>query len=149
MHVREAVSKEYETYADSVSPQQKFIGSPQSIAASIGVGRLVIGGAFLLAPKLSVRILGVDAATAKRVTFLARMAAARDIGLGAGTLAAGPGAAAAPWLLAGAAADAVDAVVIAGAMRQGTTRGIPAAGIVVGAAVTAGVGVWAARALRR
>jgi hypothetical protein len=149
MHVREAVINEYEIHVDSVSSGRKFSASPQQVARSIGVGRLVVGGTFLVAPKLSVRILGVDSGTAKRMTFLARMAAARDIGLGVGTLNAGPGAAAVPWLLVGAAADAVDAAVIAGAMRHGTTRGVAAAGIVVGAAVTAAVGVWAARGLRR
>jgi hypothetical protein len=113
------------------------------------VGRLAVGGAFLVAPVVSTRVLGLDTATAKRVSFLARMAAARDIGLGAGTLNAGATAAAAPWLAAGAAADAVDAVVIAGAMRHGAARGLPALGIVVGAAATAVIGLAAAIGLRR
>jgi hypothetical protein len=115
----------------------------------IGVGRLVLGGGFLLAPVASTRLLGLDTATAKRVSFLARMAAARDIGLGVGTLHAGAGAAAVPWVMAGAAADAVDAVVIAGALRQGAARGLPAAGVVVGALGAAAIGLWAALDLRR
>ena len=114
-----------------------------------GVGRLVLGGAFLLAPVASTRVLGLDTATAKRVTFLARMAAARDIGLGAGTLAAGSTAAAVPWLLAGAGADLVDATVIAGALRKGVARGVPAAAIALGAVAGAGIGIGAAVALRR
>lgn len=94
-------------------------------------------------------MLGLDTATAKRVRFLARMAAARDIGLGAGTLAAGPTPAAVPWLLAGAGADVVDATVILGAMRSGTTRGLPALGISAGALGAAVLGVRAALSLRR
>ena len=114
-----------------------------------GVGRVVLGGAFLLAPVVSTRVLGLDTATAKRVTFLARMAAARDIGLGAGTLAAGSTPAAVPWLLAGAGADLVDATVIAAALRKGIARGLPAAAIAVGAVAGAGLGIGAAVALRR
>jgi hypothetical protein len=148
MRLLHAVTKHYADDADSVSIVAGFIPSPQTVAVGIGVGRLLVGSTFLLAPRFSVRILGVDAASAKRMTFLARMAAGRDIALGAGTLDAGTTSAAAPWLLAGAAADAVDALAIAAAMRRGVARGVPAAGIVVGAAMTAAVGVWAARALR-
>ncbi len=109
----------------------------------------MIGTAFLVSPVLSVRLLGTDSATAKRMSFLARMAAARDIGLGVGTLMGGGERESATWLAVGAAADAADAIVIAAAMRQGTTRGIPAAGIVAGAAAAAAVGLWAALGLRR
>ena len=148
MRLRNAVTRDDARDAETVQPVTEPMSAPQAVALGIGAGRVVMGTTFLLAPRFSVRILGVDAASAKRMTFLARMAAARDIGLGAGTLDAGPTAAAAPWLLAGAAADTVDALVIAGAMKRGVTRGIPAAGLVVGAAATAAVGVWAARALR-
>ena len=114
-----------------------------------GVGRLGLGAAFLAAPVLSTRVLGLDTATAKRVVFLARMAAARDIGLGAGTLAAGPTPAAVPWLLASAGADLVDASAIAVAMRQRVTGGLPAVGLVVGAFGAAVLGVRAAVQLAR
>ncbi|MGH8860124.1 MAG: hypothetical protein ACRDVG_02625 [Jatrophihabitantaceae bacterium] len=137
----------YARTRETVSYRPESVPRAHITARAIGVGRLVLGATFLAAPRFSVRVLGVDSATAKRMTFLARMAAARDIGLGLGTL--GAGTAAAPWLLAGAGADAVDAVVIAGALRSGTSRGLPAAGIVAGAAATAAVGVWAALTLRR
>lgn len=52
------------------------------------------------------------------------------------------------WVGVGAAADAVDALAIAAATRHGVTRGIAALATVVGAAATAGVGVWAAREVR-
>ena len=123
--------------------------SPARLAGAVGAGRVLLGVGFLLAPTVSVRVLGVDTGTAKRMRFLARMTAARDIGIGVGTLAAGPGGDAAPWLLAGALADITDGVVIAAAMRTGVTRGVSAAGIAVGAVATGAVSVWAARRLVR
>ena len=90
------VTYNYAAAADSVSRVTELLPSPQTVVLGTGVGRVAIGAAFLAAPALSTRILGLDAATAKRVTFLARMAAARDIGLGAGTLTAGPDAGTTP-----------------------------------------------------
>jgi hypothetical protein len=129
----------------------KDVLAPHSLARSIGLGRLLAGGGFLLAPVASTRALGLDTATAKRVSFLAQMMAARDVVIGAGTAASGrgtgrPGA----WLLAGAVADATDAVVIAGALKAGRARGPVAAGVVGIAAVAAGVAaVGALGAFRR
>jgi hypothetical protein len=115
----------------------------------IGVGRVVIGAAFLVSPVTSTRVLGLDSATAKRITFLARMAAARDISLGVGTLSADSGSSAAQWLLAGAAADVVDAAVLVAALRRGVVRGLPAVLIAAGALGSAALAVRAATALRR
>jgi hypothetical protein len=148
MPLFDTFTHKYEPDRHSVSLPTQFTVSPGPLATAIGAGRIVLGTSFLLAPTLSVRVLGVDAETAAAMRFLARMTAARDIGLGAGTLAAGTGRAAAPWLLAGALADTVDAVAIVAAMRRRVTRGIPAAAIAVGAAATAAVGVWTARRLR-
>jgi hypothetical protein len=102
-----------------------------------------VGGAFLAAPVLSMRILGLDTETAKRVTLLARMAAARDVVIGVGTLAS-RGRSQAGWLLAGAAADTADAVLIATALRQRRAAGLPAAGIALGAVAAAVLAGWAA-----
>ncbi len=122
------------------------LSDPVSTARAIGVARLVIGGGLLAAPVAATRAYGVDSATAKRTAYLARMAAARDIGLGVGTLV---GRDRSLWLAMGAAADAVDAVAIGAALRQGTVRGLPAAGTVPAAAVAAAVGLYAAWRLRR
>lgn len=145
---RDAVTEYYEQIGSSVSFLSKVTLTPENVVVGIGVGRLVLSGAMLAAPGLSLRILGTDTATAKRVTHLARMTAVRDIGLGAGTLAAGPTRAAVPWLLAGAAADAVDAAVVAGALRRGRVRGVAALGLVIGAAGAAAVAARAALQLR-
>lgn len=139
-----------DTYAsrdDSVSHIAELLPSPQSVVLGTGIGRLAIGAGFLAAPVLSTRVLGLDTATAKRITFLARMAAVRDITLGVGTLTAGPDAG--RWLAAGAVCDLVDAVVIVAAVRKRTLRGALAAGIAVGAVASAVVGLRAAAALRR
>ena len=66
--------------------------APHQLARAIGLGRMIAGGGFLLAPIGSTRVLGLDTATAKRVSFLARMMAVRDVVIGAGTAAAGRGA---------------------------------------------------------
>lgn len=151
--VTSTVTNSYETIADSVSSQagsgRGLVPSAQQVATGIGLGRVLIGATFLAAPRLSVRLLGVDSASAKRMAFLARMAAARDIGLGAGTLDAGPGRAAVPWLLAGAACDVVDAAAITGATRSGITRGAPAVGTALGALGVAAAALWAVSELRR
>jgi len=122
-----------------------FVPSARTIGLSVGAGRLAIGAIFLAAPVASVRLLGLDTATARRTTWLARMTAARDGALGAGTLvscAREDGAVA--WLLAGSVSDAVDAAVLVAALREGKVRGWAAqaatagaiAGALAGAAAT-------------
>jgi hypothetical protein len=129
---------------DLVPSTRRFPG-PDALARSIGVGRVVLGGGFLLAPALSTRILGVDSATAKRVTFLAQMMAARDVAIGAGTaLAATGGRNPAGWLLAGAVADGTDAVVIARAVASGRASGPIAVGIAGGAVAVSALAVFGA-----
>ena len=113
---------------------------PRTLARLIGTGRVLLGGAFLAAPVASTRALGLDSATAKRVSFLARMMAARDVAIGAGTAAASrPGGRPGGWLLAGAFADAADAVVIVGALKNKRANGPIAAGVVGGAVALAAV----------
>lgn len=147
--VGNAVLSDYVAGPDSVPRSRRLLPSAQTAALGIGVGRLVLGGGLLAAPVAATRALGLDTATAKRVGYLARMAAVRDVGLGVGTLQAGSTPAAVPWLIAGATADAVDAVVIARAMRTGSVRGLAGAGVVIGAIGVAAVGYAAAVGLRR
>jgi hypothetical protein len=129
---------------DSVPALRRLL-APDAIACSIGLGRLLLGGGFLIAPVASTRVLGVDTATAKRVSFLAQMMAARDMAIGAGTaLSSTRGRGPAGWLLAGAVADATDAVVIAGALKSGRARGPVASGIVGGAVALSAVAVFGA-----
>lgn len=115
------------------------------LTALLGAGRVALGGAFLAFPEASVRTLGVDSASAGRMAWLARMAAARDIALGLGvlgTVTTRRGRAAA--LASTALVDAVDAAVIAVAAHQrrvdrvrGYAMAAGAAAVAVGGLVTA------------
>jgi hypothetical protein len=124
---------------------------PQSMALQIAAGRAVIAAGVLAAPVVAARMLGTDTATAQRVSWLTRTMGIRDGALGVGGFAAARngGSAAIPWLLGGAAADAVDAIVISGALRQGRVKGILPAAIVPLAALTSAAGVLTALRLRR
>lgn len=105
---------------------------------------MAVGAFFFAAPVLSVRLLGLDSATAKRVTWLARMTAARDGALGAGTLAAAAsGRGARSWMLAGSFCDAADAAVLVAALRSGRLKGLAATAITAGAAAAAVLGAAA------
>ncbi len=111
----------------------------------IGAGRVIIGGVFMAKPVLSVRVLGVDTATATRLQWLARMTAARDAAIGFGTLAR----ARHPdgvngWLLAGAACDLVDAIAIADALRRKQVATLPGLTVIAVAAASSVIAVAAA-----
>jgi peptide-methionine (R)-S-oxide reductase len=143
------VAEDYVMSSDSVLSRRPFLPAAQAVATGIGAARVAVGVTFMVAPITSVRVLGMDTATAKRVTHLARMAAVRDIALGAGALAGARRGEGAGWLLAGAGADAADAALIASALRTGKARGLVASGIALGALASAAVGVWAASGLAR
>lgn len=119
--------------------------SPRTIGVSVGAARMAVGAVFLAAPVTSVRLLGLDTATAARVAWLARMTAVRDGVLGAGTLASSAhGKGSGAWLAAGAVSDTVDAVVLLDAVRAGKAGGwrVNAAAVgAIGAALAAAVAV--------
>lgn len=120
-----------------------------ALGGQLGAGRTLMAAAILAAPVAAARLLGADTATARRVTWLTRMMGVRDAALGVGALAsARRGRGAAGWLLGGAVSDAVDAVVLAGAIKQGRIRGVVPSAIVAGAAATAAVGLVAAARAR-
>jgi hypothetical protein len=139
----------YAPYAAPATTTPMLLGRTvdrRALGIGIGVARVAVGIGATAAPVPSVRMLGIDTATARRAVVLARMAAARDLALGVGTVvAARRGRDTAAWLLAGAAADAADAVIIGTALRQ---RGIRSAAgwLAVAAALGAAVaGVVVAR----
>jgi hypothetical protein len=112
-----------------------------SLAGLLAAGRIGMGAAFLAFPDGSLRMLGVDRASAARTAWLARMTAARDVALGVGVLgAAVTRRGRVPALVVTALADATDAVVLATAARERRVdrlRGCLAAGF-GGAAALAG-----------
>jgi hypothetical protein len=129
--------------------QRLRIPEPEAMALQLAAGRAAAGTAILLAPVLSARLLGADSATAQRVAWLTRMMAVRDAALGAGGLAAVRGAgSAAPWLIGGAVSDAVDAIVLTQALRQGRAKGLGARAVVPLAAGAAALGALTAVRLR-
>jgi hypothetical protein len=136
-----------------MSSDRREIRTPEAdaLAVQLSAGRTGAGAVILALPVLSARLLGADSATAKRVSWLTRMMAVRDAAIGAGGLAAARGkSSAAPWLIAGAVADTVDAVVLTQARRQGRVKGLTAAAVVPIAAGSAAVGALTAfRLLRR
>lgn len=92
---------------------------------------------------------GIDTGTARRMSWLTRMAAARDVALGAGTLLAlHSGRDAARWVAVGAAADVADMVILAGAVRQGRLGPVQGVGMAASAAGGAVAGAVAAFGLR-
>lgn len=144
------VAQDYVVAERSVPLARRFLPTAQALGAGISAGRVGIGVVLLAAPVGSVRVLGTDTATAKRVTHLIRMAAIRDVVLGAGAASAQRrGEPSAGWVVAGAAADVADAVLVAGAIRKGRARGLAAGAAVVGALASATAGGWAAAQLAR
>lgn len=132
---------------DSV-PFLSRLPSARTIGLSVGAGRVAIGAVFLAAPVTSVRILGLDTATAARITWLARMTAVRDTVLGAGTVVStGRRRGGAGWLLAGSVSDAADAAVLAAALREGKIKGWRPQAIAIGAVGAALIAAAAAAEL--
>jgi hypothetical protein len=126
-----------------------LLPAPESMARQLALGRVVLAAAFLAAPVPTVRAIGADTATAQRVSWLTQMMAVRDGALGVGAMAAGRNGDPRPWLLGGAVSDAMDAVVIAGAIKQGRLSGIVPTLLVPGGALAAGLGVLTAIRLRK
>jgi len=119
-------------------------------AERMSMGRVGVGLALLLRPRLVPGLLGVDSATSTRISWVLQMLGAREVALGVGSVVAGRSGdrrSARTWLVAGLCCDAVDALVVASAVGRGRLRGAPGAAVV---AVAAGaVAVQAAELGRR
>ena len=124
--------------------------SAKGLALSLNGARLALGAALLAYPAPMIRQLGVDRASAARMSWLARTAAARDAALGAGGVVAvvrgrgQPG-----WVLAGVACDVVDAVVLVQAAQQRRVDPLRGRLMVGAAAVSAAAGTLSAVGLLR
>lgn len=109
--------------------------------AQLSLGRAGAGAVMLVRPRTLGRLLGVERAALAPTGFAVQMLGARELALGLGTRAAlrrgGP--AAQGWLLAGLLCDAVDAVVLAGAVGRGrVSNGAGAAFIAIATTSAAG-----------
>ncbi len=123
-------------------PTTRTAPSAKALALSLNGARLALGASLLAYPAPMIRQLGVDRASAARMSWLARTAAARDAALGAGGVVAvlrgrgQPG-----WVLAGVACDVVDAVVLVQAAQQRRVDPLRGRLMVGGAAVSAAAGI--------
>ncbi len=113
-------------------------------AVGLGVARIAIGVGIAAKPALLSRLLGVDATTATRTGWATRMVAAREVALGAGTLASvRSGGDLVPWFIAQAVADGGDALAVGAAIRARHVRRVVGALVLlagVGGAVGGGYG---------
>lgn len=93
---------------------------PDPVFPALGITRVVIGAGLLISPIGLARGLGIDAETARRVGWMARIAGAREVAIGLGTLQAWrrkepmDG-----WIAAQAISDGVDAVAFAVTAARG------------------------------
>ena len=93
---------------------------PASVVPALGITRLVIGAGMIVNPAGLGKALGLSEERAREAGWLARLAGAREIGIGLGTLAAWrSGAPTAGWVAAQAISDGSDAVAFAMVARRG------------------------------
>lgn len=93
---------------------------PGSIVPALGITRIVIGAGMIANPAGLGKALGLSEEIATQAGWLARLAGAREIGIGLGTLAAWrTGAPTAGWVAAQAISDGSDAVAFAVVATQG------------------------------
>lgn len=101
-----------------------------------GLLRMGVGAALVARPAALPTSVGVDSATAARISWLGRMVGVRDMTLGWGLVhAARHGADPRPWLLAQAASDAVDAAAFTAAVARGQAKPVKALAIAALAAL--------------
>jgi hypothetical protein len=111
----------------------------QKLALFVGAIRLGIGSALVVAPRFAGGIWVGEHATGKGMDVFARAIGARDVVIGARTLAAVRGEAPSKhWLKLGFAADAADAVATAFAFKSLSPARRVAMPLIAGAVAAAG-----------
>lgn len=104
--------------------------------STISLARVGFGVMFAIVPGLVPRLLGVDRQTAKRIGWLPRLVAGREIALGAGTLLAQrAGQDTRYWMASQAFSDATDGVAMLAALRNRHVNRVTGAMFVIFAAV--------------
>ena len=93
---------------------------PPSVVPALGITRLAIGAGLIVGPAGLGKALGLSADDAKRAGWLARLAGAREIAIGLGTLDAWrQGRPVDGWVAAQGISDASDAIAFATVALQG------------------------------
>ncbi len=94
---------------------------PNSVVPALGITRLVIGAGMIANPAGLGKALGLSEERAEEAGWLARLAGAREIAIGLGTLAAWrTGAPTAGWVGAQAISDGSDAIAFAAMTIRGS-----------------------------
>ena len=107
--------------------------------AGLAIGRIVIGIAVFVAPRLSARLFGLDGSSSA-TPYIGRLFASREIALGAATLLT-EGPARDRVVAAGVAIDAADSVAGVLSARSGDVGKIGAGLLLAPALAAIGVGV--------
>ena len=93
---------------------------PPSVVPALGITRLAIGAGLIIGPAGLGKALGLSEAEAKAAGWLARLAGAREIAIGLGTLDAWrSGKSVDGWVAAQGISDASDAIAFATVALQG------------------------------
>lgn len=119
-----------------------LLATAPTTLASVRTG---IGTVMLLAPQLLPHVLGVDAASRARTSWLVQMVGAREVALGAGVLVADRSGAGRVWAVAGSACDLADALVVGGAVRRGAVSPAWGGAVALSALAAGSVGLVRAR----
>jgi hypothetical protein len=118
-------------------------GAERALAVNLGVGRVAIGAALWLTPRLATRILGFDDPDA-RTLAVARIAATRDMAIGVWQLSSlDDPEQLAKASMSAAVCDVGDGVAFALALRDPSTRTAGLRGVPL-AAAAALAGFWLA-----
>jgi hypothetical protein len=116
----------------------------RTIAKQAAYGRIAVGAALILTPKLVLRPWIGEVANKTGARVLGAGFGARDIVVGAGAIhALSTGGPVRPWLLGGAFADAVDLAATFAARRSLPAPGAAATCVLAATGVAAGL--WTAR----
>lgn len=106
---------------------------------AIAATRVLVGTSMLARPALVPRLLGVDASTAARVSWIGVMLGAREVALGVGTLRSLRRGDWTPWVVGSALCDAADALALGSATVRGHVRPVHGALASLSAAGSAAV----------
>ncbi|HEY1118392.1 MAG TPA: hypothetical protein VGE43_11850 [Acidimicrobiales bacterium] len=112
--------------------------TPMDPVTGISLGRIALGIGAIVAPDPTARVLGLDPAVNPQLSYFGRMFGAREIALGAVTLASG-GALRRNLTLVGIAVDAADAATGVAEVRArhiGKPSGAMLSGVALGAVVS-------------
>lgn len=111
-----------------------------TVALFLARGRIALGAAALVAPRLAARVMGAGRSPAGTSPLFARMLGGRDVALGLGTvIAVDRGKPVRGWLEGSALADAVDCLACLLARRELPPNVVRATVSVAGASAVVGI----------